>query len=107
MLNTPLRVNIPQTEIESFCNRYGIRKLSLFGSILHADFSSNSDVDLLVEYFPEQRITFLDMVQQETELTALIGRKVDLRTPMELSRHFRKAVLAEAQVIYDAALLPA
>ena len=101
MLNTPLRINIPQTEIESLCNLYGIRKLSLFGSVLHDEFNSGSDVDLLVEYFPEQRVTFLDMVQQETELTALIGRKVDLRTPMELSRHFRKAVLAEAQVIYE------
>ena len=101
MLNIPVGFSIPQAEIEPFCNRYGICKLSLFGSILHGDFSSNSDVDLLVEYFPEQRVTFLDMVQQETELTALIGRKVDLRTPMELSRHFRKAVLAEAQVIYE------
>ncbi len=81
----------------------GIRKLAVFGSVLRDDFASDSDIDLLVEYLPEQRVTFLDMVQQEAQLTALMGRQVDLRTPMELSRHFRKAVLDSAQVIYERA----
>ncbi|MCA0454650.1 MAG: nucleotidyltransferase domain-containing protein [Chloroflexi bacterium] len=92
---------IPEAELQAFCEKHAIRKLSLFGSILSSDFNSQSDIDLLVEYLPGQRITFLDMVEQETQLTSLLGRKVDLRTPMELSRHFRKAVLKDAQVIYE------
>ena len=101
MLNIPFGITAPQAEIEAFCQRYGIRKLALFGSALRDDFAPDSDIDLLVEYLPGQRVTFLDMAQQETDLTALIGRQVDLRTPMELSRHFRKTVLANAQVIYE------
>ena len=96
-------IGIPQSEIEIFCQRHGIRKLALFGSVLTEDFNADSDIDVLVEYLPEKRITFLDMVQQEAQLTALIGRQVDLRTAMELSRHFRKSVLNNAQVIYELA----
>lgn len=101
MLNSPVGITIPRLEIEDFCKRYGIRKLAIFGSALRDDFGLDSDIDLLVEYLPGQHVTFLDMVQQEAELTRLMGRVVDLRTPMELSRHFRKAVLANAQVIYE------
>jgi predicted nucleotidyltransferase len=103
MLNIPFTITALQTEIEAFCQRYGIRKLALFGSVLRDDFDADSDIDVLVEYLPEQHITFLDMVQQEAALTVLMGRQVDLRTPMELSRHFRKVVLANAQVIYERA----
>ena len=92
---------IPEAELQAFCEKHAIRKLSLFGSILGSDFNSQSDIDLLVEYLPDKPVTFLDMVEQETQLTALLGRKVDLRTAMELSRHFRKAVLKDAQVIYE------
>jgi predicted nucleotidyltransferase len=101
MLNIPVDITIPQLEIEALCKRYGIRKLAVFGSALRDDFGLDSDIDLLVEYLPGQHVTFLDMVQQEAELTTLVGRTVDLRTPMELSRHFRKAVLANAQVLYE------
>ena len=101
MLNTPIGIPISRTEIETFCQRHGIRKLSIFGSVLTSEFNPESDIDLLVEYLPNRRVTYLDMVQQETQLTEMIGQKVDLRTPMELSRHFRKAVLTSAQVIYE------
>jgi predicted nucleotidyltransferase len=103
MLNNPISIPIPQMEIESFCQQYSIRKLALFGSVLRDDFHADSDIDVLVEYLPGRPVTFLDMVQQETHLSALLGRQVDLRTPMELSRHFRKAVLSQAQVIYERA----
>lgn len=102
MLN-PFVPRISQAEIDDFCERYGIRKLALFGSILTENFDDRSDIDVLVEYLPEKQITYFDMVRQETQLTAMMGRKVDLRTPMELSRHFRKSVLDTAQVIYDRA----
>ena len=100
MLKIP-HIGSSQVDIDDFCERHGIRKLALFGSILTEYFNPDSDIDVLVEYLPEQRVTFFDMVQQEAQLTALMGRKVDLRTPMELSRHFRKAVLNSAQVIYE------
>ncbi len=62
MLNSPVGITIPRLEIEAFCKRYGIRKLAIFGSALRDDFGLDSDIDLLVEYLPGQRVTFLDMV---------------------------------------------
>jgi uncharacterized protein len=48
-------------------------------------------------------VGYLDMTRMERELTALSGRPVDLRTPAELSKHFREAVVSEALVQYAAA----
>ena len=93
-------IHVSQAQIQAFCERHSIRKLALFGSVLGEDFTSDSDIDVLLECLQGTPVTFLDMVAQETELTSLMGRQVDLRTPMELSRHFRKAVVASAQVIY-------
>ena len=57
---------------------------------------------MLVEYEPGARVTLIDMAGQEIELTSMIGRKVDLRTPEDLSRHFRAKVVASAVVQYAA-----
>ena len=56
---------------------------------------------MLVEFEPREGITYLDLARLERELSKLLGRKVDLRTPEELSRYFRDRVLAEAQAQYE------
>lgn len=89
--------------VQAFCRRQPIRRLALFGSVLRDDFRPDSDVDVLVEYEPDASVTFFDMVRQEDELSRIIGQPVDLRTPQEISRHFRKKVLREAWVIYERA----
>jgi uncharacterized protein len=94
------RLAIDAAEIAAFCQRHHIRKLALFGSVLRDDFRPDSDVDVLVEFAPEARITLFDMVDLEQELTAIIGRRVDLRTPGDLSRYFRQRVLDTAEVLY-------
>lgn len=87
--------------IAEFCRRHHIRKLSLFGSVLGDDFRSDSDIDVLVEFEPERGPGFLGLARMETELSEILGgRKVDLRTPNELSRYFRSRVLARAEVQY-------
>lgn len=97
-----LPVSIPQDQIADFCQRHQIRKLSLFGSILRDDFTPSSDIDFLVEFIPGTRVTYLDLAGMEMELSALLaGRKIDLRTPAELSPHFRQAVLRDMRVQYE------
>jgi predicted nucleotidyltransferase len=88
--------------IRAFCIRHGVRRLSLFGSILRGDFSKASDVDILLEYAPEHVPTLLDKVSMEQELSEIVGRKVDLRTPGDLSRLFRQKVIDSAQRLYAA-----
>ncbi len=87
--------------IAEFCERHHIRKLSLFGSVLRQDFGPGSDVDVLVEFEPGHVPGFFRLFDLEEELSALFGgRKVDLRTPRDLSRYFRDEVLARAEVQY-------
>lgn len=94
------KVFLPREELTFFCQRYPIRKLSLFGSILREDFTENSDIDFLVEFLPDAKIGYFELVRMEDELTNLLGRKVDLRTPKELSPHFRQGVIDEAVTQY-------
>lgn len=96
-----VKITIPQEEIVAFCQRNQIRKLSLFGSVLSDDFRPDSDVDVLVEFAPGARVSLFDMAAMEIELAELIGRKVDLRTPEELSRYFRQQVIEMAEQLYE------
>lgn len=97
-----LPIEIPKEEIEQFCQRHHIRKLSLFGSVLREDFTPESDVDFLVEFEPGKTPGYFKLVSMEMELSEILkGRKIDLRTPNELSIYFRDRVIAEAVVQYD------
>jgi hypothetical protein len=94
---------LPKDALARFCRERGIRRLAVFGSALRADFGPDSDIDLLVEFEPDRIPTLFDIAGMEQELSALLGgRKVDLRTPEDLSRYFRDRVMAEAEVQYAA-----
>jgi len=89
-------------EVEEFCRRNGIRRLALFGSVLRQDFTSDSDIDVLVE-FEKGKSVGLRFFEMERELSEILGRKVDLNTPGFLSPYFREEVIRNAEVLYDAA----
>ena len=95
-------LDIPKDTLADFCRRNRIRRLSLFGSVLRDDFRPDSDVDVLVEFEPGARVGFIGLAGMELELTEILGRKVDLRTPAELSRYFRDEVVAGAELLYAA-----
>ncbi|MCX6339355.1 MAG: nucleotidyltransferase domain-containing protein [Candidatus Aureabacteria bacterium] len=83
-----------------FCKHHHIRKLSLFGSVLEQGFRPDSDVDMLVEFDAGVTVGLINLAGMEIELSKILGRKVDLRTPAELSRYFRQEVLRSAEVQY-------
>ena len=92
---------LDKEKIADFCRRNHIRKLSLFGSVLRDDFGPESDVDVLVEFEAGHVPGFFRLFDMEEELSSLLGgRKVDLRTPEDLSRYFRDEVLAQSWVQY-------
>jgi uncharacterized protein len=95
------RVQLPEDVIRDFCIRHRIQKLSLFGSVLTPRFRGDSDVDVLVEFEAGGVPGYFGLAGMEEELSDLLGRRVDLRTPEELSRYFRSRVLAEAAVQYE------
>jgi uncharacterized protein len=74
-----VRIQIPKERITDFCQRHHIRKLAIFGSALRYDFGPDSDVDVLVEFEPGH-VPGLAFFGIEQELSAILGRKVDLNT---------------------------
>ncbi|MFQ5895626.1 MAG: nucleotidyltransferase family protein [Nitrospinota bacterium] len=97
-----VKIAVPADRIAAFCRCHHIRKLSFFGSVLRDDFQAGSDVDVLVEFEPEQTVGLIRFAGIERELSELLGRKVDLLTEGFLSRYFRDEVLREAEVLYVA-----
>lgn len=97
-----LKISVDQRKIEAFCLKHHIRKLAFFGSVLGEKFKPDSDVDVLVEFEPDH-IPGFAFFSIQTELSELIGFKVDLNTPEFLSCYFRDEVLKNAKVQYEAA----
>ena len=96
----PAQIAIDRERIAAFCAQNAIRRLRLFGSVLRNDFHTGSDVDMLVEFEPGTRIGYFGLGRLERELSEIVGRQVDLRTPGELSQYFRQRVLDEAEDLY-------
>jgi predicted nucleotidyltransferase len=96
-------LDIDRDALAEFCRANGIRRLSLFGSVLHGTNRPDSDLDLLVEFEPDSPLGLLGLAQLEIDLSDMLGVSVDLRTPAELSRYFRDEVQAQAEVLYAAA----
>ncbi len=94
------QIEVPGVQLADFCRRRSVRKLSLFGSVLREDFGPNSDVDVLVEFEPGATVGYFGLAEMEAELSEILGRKADIRTPAELSRYFRDDVLAVAEAQY-------
>ena len=96
-----VRTSRDREDLAAFCRQNHIRKLSLFGSVLRSDFTDQSDVDVLVEFDSDHVPGFFGLARMERELSAMFaGRKVDLRTPEDLSRYFRDEVVRTAKVQY-------
>ena len=98
---TQQNVEIPSDKIAEFCEKHHIRKLSLFGSVLRDDFTSESDIDVLVEFEQGESVTYFDLVDIQDGLATMLDRDVDLLTPAALSTYFRTHVLDTAQVTYE------
>lgn len=90
-----------QNALVNLCRKHGIVRLSLFGSHLKGNATAESDVDLLVQFASGGEPGFLRLAEIEADLSKLLGgRRVDLRTAEDLSRHFRSEILRTAQIQY-------
>jgi predicted nucleotidyltransferase len=95
------RIHATPEEIAAFCRTHHIRWLALFGSVLRDDFRDDSDIDVLVRFDAESRITFFDVQEIEDSLSSLMcGRTVDLVTEKSLHRLIRERVLPSVEVQY-------
>ena len=95
-------IDIPSERLAEFCRRYGVREMALFGSALRDDFGPDSDLDILVEFDPSAEVGFMALSRMRRELSALLGRRVDLVPKQGLKERIRRDVLDSAEVIYAA-----
>lgn len=97
-------IDLPMTEIIEFCDRWQVTEFALFGSVLRDDFRPDSDIDVMVEFYPDAHPTFFTLEQMETELKSIFQREVDLvtRQGIENSRNYlrRQEILSTAQIVY-------
>jgi hypothetical protein len=94
---------VPTEKIATFCRKWDIQELALFGSVLREDFSPQSDVDVLVAFTPEARRSLFDLVEMKNELAELFGREVDLVSQRGLRNPFRRhEILNTRRVLYAA-----
>src|SRR5438477_11365880 len=91
-MSPKMNVYLDKKKITAVCQKHHIRRLALFGSVLRPDFNPESDIDILVEFEPGKTPGFA-FYGIEAELAELLGRKVDLNTPQDLSRRFSDVVL--------------
>lgn len=100
------KIQLPEAELERFCQRWKVSELALFGSVLRDDFRPDSDVDVLVTFSPDARWSLFDMVRMERDLEALLSRPVDLveRKAVESSENYirRKHILSSLVPVYVA-----
>jgi uncharacterized protein len=100
------RMPLNRALVADYCRKWKIVEFSLFGSVLRDDFSSESDVDVLVAFSPSAEWTLFDHMDMQEELAALLGRKADLitRRAVERSKNWilRKAILESAEPVYVA-----
>ena len=85
--------------LSELCRQYAVKRLAVFGSVLHGEDSPGSDLDLLIEFQPDAHPGW-DLFLLQEELSYLFGQTVDLNTPGFISRYFRSQILQEAQTIY-------
>lgn len=99
-----IQVDLPMDRIRRFCQQWKVVELALFGSVLRDDFRPDSDVDVLVTFADGAGWGLFDLVEMETELGNLLGRKIDLveRRAVERSENYirRRHVLNTAEPIY-------
>lgn len=94
-------IKIPKEAVAEFCRRHGIRRLSLFGSVLRDDFRPDSDVDVLVEFQPG-KIVGWDIIHIEEELSQILGgHKIDMVRKEAIYHRLKDRILASAQVQYE------
>jgi predicted nucleotidyltransferase len=106
MLKQQLKIQIPQQELIVFCQKWKIKEMSFFGSVLRDDFRADSDIDIIVSFEDNSTWGILELVRMKRELKILLGREIDLLTKKSIEQSHnwirRQEILGTAQVVYVA-----
>lgn len=98
-----VKVPVPLEAVLDFCRRHRVQEFALFGSVLRDDFNQNSDIDILVDFLPDTKVTFFSLADMENELRTIFRRKIDLVLKDTLHQRIAAEVLTSREVLYVAA----
>ena len=98
------KLRISQTKLAALCRKYGVARLSLYGSASRNELKPESDVNLMAEFAPENHAPLAHIAEMQQEFSAAFGgRKVDIATPELLRNPSRRdAIVPELKLIYAA-----
>ncbi|AFZ33821.1 DNA polymerase beta domain protein region [Stanieria cyanosphaera PCC 7437] len=98
-------LNLETEQLKKICQQWQIVELALFGSVLREDFNSNSDIDVLVSFSEDAKITFFDLDILEQQLSKLFNRSVDVVTKRSIEQSHnwirKKNILENTKIIYE------
>ncbi len=99
-----VRIPMDKAAIAGLCHKYGIKELSVSGSVLRGDFDpARSDIDIFAGFAPGSPIKSLcDIIGVKHAFSDLLGREVDLVEKRALSPYIKDQVLEARRVIYVA-----
>ena len=82
-------------------NSADIKYVALFGSYVNGTPREDSDIDVLIDFYPQSIVGLFKYIDIQENLSKALGKKVDLLTPQAISKYFRNQVLQEAEPIYE------
>jgi len=105
-LKKQLQIQLPQQALTAFCQKWKIKEMFFFGSVLREDFRPDSDIDIMVSFEDNATWGILELVRMKRELKTLLGHEVDLLTKKSIEQSHnwirRQEILGTAQVVYVA-----
>jgi predicted nucleotidyltransferase len=102
MMTVATGIDLHPAELAAICRRYGVKELCVFGSVARGEAREDSDIDLLVEFQPDAKVSLIQHAAAQRELAALFGKKVDLVSKRGLNELIRDEIIAESRPIYAA-----
>ena len=97
-----IRIEIDRAGLRNYCQKWKIKRLALFGSVLRDDFRPDSDVDVMVSFQEGSQWSLLDVVDMKMELEEMLKRDVDIvedgtiRNPIK-----RRCIYENLEVVYE------
>lgn len=98
-----MNIKVDPEMLKFFCKKWNIIEFALFGSVLRNDFNSDSDIDVLLSFDENAKISLFDLVKIKEELESFFGRDVDIVERKAIKNPYRmKNIFSNMEVLYAA-----
>ncbi|MBV8844301.1 MAG: nucleotidyltransferase family protein [Bryobacterales bacterium] len=95
-------VELPLDKIAEICRKYSVREMGIFGSAARGEATSESDIDILLDFLPDSGMSLFRLDDLNRELEEVLGRRVDLASKRGLKKRVRPHVMHDLRIVYEA-----